>query len=67
MTPNPLFQRNWKTALAKTVSSVIGALIAYVLTEFTITLLRIDRYSRRSTDARAKAMRDLDQRSPSGG
>jgi hypothetical protein len=29
--------------------------------------LRIDRYSRRSTDARAKAMRDLDQRSPSGG
>jgi hypothetical protein len=45
----------------------MGALIAYILTEFTITLLRIGRYSHRSTDARAKAMRDLDQRSPSGG
>lgn len=67
MTPSPLFQRNWKTALAKTISSLLGAAIAYILTEWTITILRLDRYSRRSTDARAKAMRDLDQRSPSGG
>lgn len=67
MTPNPLFQRNWKTALAKTISSLLGAAIAYILTEWTITILRLDRYSRRSSAERTQAMRKSGWGAPDGG